>query len=159
MHSHGAVHIVAEVGLNTVEDLDALLGGGVVSVWEGMGYAVIGDGNGSVTPGKSALDYGPGIGEGVHSGHTGVEVQLHTLFPLRHIPADRLLAVGNACGLEHHVVFKAVHSKTALDQQMLAQLQVFQDRLIFRLSHKLGDPDRTDIVSEVEADHLVCAVA
>ena len=82
---HPVVHIIDVIGLHTVEDLD--LFGGVRGVRERLGHAVIRDGNGPVPPGLRPFHHvfvrpglGTDLGQGVHSGHGGMQVQFHPLF-------------------------------------------------------------------------------
>ena len=67
------VQIVDEIALYAVENFNFSLGG-VPGVREGLGHAVVGDGDGRVAPGDGLLDDGGGVRLGVHIGHLGVEV-------------------------------------------------------------------------------------
>ncbi len=72
------VHVVDEIALHPVEDLD-LVPGGVPGVGEGLGHAVVRDGDGGVAPADGLLDDLLGVRQGVHVAHLGVEVELHPL--------------------------------------------------------------------------------
>ena len=72
------VHVVDEVSLHAVEDLD-LVPGGMPGVREGLGYAVIRDGNGGMAPADGLLDDLLRVRQGVHIAHFRVEMQLHAL--------------------------------------------------------------------------------
>ena len=54
--------------------------GGVPRIREGLGHAVIRNGNGGMAPTNRLLDGLLGIRQGIHIAHLRVEVQLHTLF-------------------------------------------------------------------------------
>ena len=99
---HGAVdddavvHIVDEIALHAVEDLD-LAPRGVPGVRKGLGHTVVRDGDGGVAPANGLVDDLLGVGQGVHVGHLGVQVQLHPLYrrgvlPLRMV--DHVDVVG-----------------------------------------------------------------
>ena len=67
------VHVVDEVALHAVEDLD-LVPGGMPGVREGLGYAVIRDGNGGMAPADGLLDDLLRVRQGVHIAHFRVEM-------------------------------------------------------------------------------------
>ncbi len=73
------VQVVDEVALHTVEELDLILGG-IPGLGKRLHRAVVGDGDGRVSPRCRLLDHAAHIGEGVHGAHLGVEVELHALF-------------------------------------------------------------------------------
>ena len=78
MDGDAVIHVVDEVSLHAVEDLD-LVPGGMPGVREGLGHAVIRDGNGGMAPADSLLDDLLRVRQGVHIAHFRVEMQLHPL--------------------------------------------------------------------------------
>ena len=70
----GRHHVVAEIGLHAVDDLEVaalFMDGfhGVHGIREGLGHAVIGDGDGLVAPGGGALDEIRRAGDAIHARH------------------------------------------------------------------------------------------
>ena len=78
VNGDAVVHVVDEVALHAVEDLD-LVPGGMPGVREGLGHAVIRDGNGGMAPADGLLDDLLRVRQGVHIAHFRVEMQLHAL--------------------------------------------------------------------------------
>ena len=78
MNGDAVIHVVDEVSLHAVEDLD-LVPGGMPGVREGLGHAVVGDGNGGMAPADGLLDDLLRVRQGVHIAHFRVEMQLHAL--------------------------------------------------------------------------------
>ena len=73
MDGNAVVHIVDKIPLHAVEDLD-LVPGGMPGVREGLGYAVIRDGNGGMAPADGLLDDLLRVRQGVHIAHFRVEM-------------------------------------------------------------------------------------
>ena len=120
---------------------------------------MVGDGNGRVSPGLRPLDHvliraklGPHAGKGVHSGHCGVEVELHPLLGggvLLHF----LLRSGDGHRLQHHVAVKSVHVQTALDLDAHPLFDAVYQGLALLPGKKLVHPDRAGVVGHVEGHH------
>ena len=94
MDNDSVVHIVDIVALTAVKNLNYLIRSchlgflplhGVHSIRKGLAAAVVGNGDGAVTPGGRLFDSCFRIGQGVHIGHNGMQVQLHALLSLRRI--------------------------------------------------------------------------
>ncbi len=157
------VHVVDIIPFAAVQDLDGLVGarhlGGLLPlhtvqrVGKGLAAAVVRNGDGLVAPGGGLLDGGGGVGQGVHVGHDGVQVQLHPLVPRGGVPALGHGAGHHGIGLEDHLIFKPVLHQPALDPQNAAQLYVFQDGLCLSLVHKAADADGVGVVGHVELYH------
>ncbi len=98
-----AVHVVDEVGLHAVDNLDAVLFPGLPHIREGLRHPVVGDSDGGHAPVGRALDGGGGVGERVEGGEAGVKVQLHAL-DLGLVRAHGAPGLHDAARLEHHVV-------------------------------------------------------
>ena len=79
MNGDAVVHVVDEIALHAVEDLD-LVPGGVPGIREGLGHAVVRDGNGGMAPADGLLDHLFRVREGIHIAHLRVQVQLHALY-------------------------------------------------------------------------------
>ena len=75
----GGGGVVDEVGLHAPDDLLADLLCGEHGVLIGLDVAVVGDGDGLVPPLVGLLDQIRGGNDGIHGGHLGMDVQLHTL--------------------------------------------------------------------------------
>ena len=94
---------------------------------EGVGHAVVCDGDGPVSPGLRPLDHilvsaDGGVRleahscQGIHGGHIGVQMELHPL--LRGVVhPGMLLRRHYGHRLQHHVAVEAVHVQPPLYQQ------------------------------------------
>ena len=78
VYGDAVIQVIDKIALHAVEDLD--LACVVPGVREGLHHAVIGDGDGGVTPCDRLLDDAGGVGQGIHIGHTGMQMQFHPLF-------------------------------------------------------------------------------
>ena len=162
----GQIDVVDEIALAAVQDLDGLVGSGYngfgigQGVGEGMGHAVVGDRNRPVAPGGGLTDRLGGIGQGVHRGHLGVQMELHALFR-RGIPAGRSLCKLDGEGLEIQLVVVLVDRDLAVDTQPGARLVLLRVRLVdglqdrpgLALLHILVDADGAGVVGHIEAHH------
>ena len=104
MDHNAVVHIVDVVPFHTVENFDILIGAGYLrlggslhGIREGLGYAVVRNGNGPMAPGGSLLHGGGGIRQSIHVAHGGVQMELHALAYL-----GGILSLGHRTG--HHGV-------------------------------------------------------
>ena len=142
------VQIVDEIALYAVENFNFALGG-VPGVGEGLGHAVVGDGNGRVAPGDGLPDDGGGVGQGVHVGHLRVEVQLHPLLRGGVLPG----LVGNLHdveGAQLNVLAVAAELHIALDPKPHARGHGVLHGLGLLALHVLGDGDGIPVVRHVE---------
>ena len=144
------VHIVDVVGLGAQKDL-ALALAGAPSVGKGLGHPVVGDGNGGVPPLDGPLHRILGVGEGIHQGHLGVEVELHPLFRGVVLLHGFFRGLDDQ-GFQDHVVVKPVEVQPAGDFQVHAHLHPVDDGGPLVPRHELADPDGTGVVSDVKAD-------
>ena len=155
---NAVVDVVDVVALAAVEDLDVLirpgdlgLARGLHRVGEGLGPAVVGDGDGAVAPAGRTLDGRAGIGQRVHGRHRGMQMQLHALFGVG-IAALGRLDLLHGGRLQDHFVVVAVKAHLALHAQPHAGLHVVDDGLGLGSLHKLIDADGAGVVRHVEAD-------
>ena len=158
---HPVVHVVEVIGLHAEENFDVL--GRVLGVGEGVGHAVVGDGDGGVAPPLRPLDHvlvraDDRVGlkahrrQGVHGGHVGVQMQLHPL--LRGgVLALLLGGGGDGHGLQHHVAIKAVHVQPPLDLQVHPLLHPVHDGLALVPGEELVHPDGPGVVGQVKGHH------
>ena len=102
MDGDAVVEVVDIISLHAVEDLDLSLGG-VPCIREGLGYAVVGDGDGGMPPGDGLLDDGGRVRQGVHVGHLRMQVQLHPLLRGR-VLAALMGNLHDVVGLELNVL-------------------------------------------------------
>ena len=158
MDGNAVVDVVDVVALTAVEDLDVLirpgdlgLARGLHRVGEGLGPAVVGDGDGAVAPAGRTLDGRAGIGQRVHGRHRGMQMQLHALFGVG-IAALGRLDLLHGGRLQDHFVVVAVKAHLALHAQPHAGLHVVDDGLGLGGLHKLIDADGAGVVRHVEAD-------
>ena len=75
---NAVVQIVDKVALHAIEDLDLALTR-VPCLGKRLHCAVVGDGNGRVSPGRRLLHHAAHICDGIHGAHLCVEMQLHAL--------------------------------------------------------------------------------
>ena len=113
---------------------------------------MIRNGNCLVTPGSSLFDGSFGAGQGIHVGHGGVQMQLHTLRSFCGVLPLRQRAGHHGEGLEHHLIVVAVQFQTALHLQHSTQFHVLQNGLGFVCFQEAVDPHGTGIVGDIEAD-------
>ena len=81
-------HEVAQIALHAGDELDIVLLGRAEGSREGLRRAMVGDGDGGVSPLGGLLDQAARVGHAVHGGHVGVHVQFDALF------LGRILALG-----------------------------------------------------------------
>ena len=112
---------------------------------------MIGDGNGLVAPRGRLLDGGGGVGQGIHGGHGGVQVQLDALFR-RGVLALGRFELLDGIRLHDHLVVVAVEGHFALNAHPHADLYIFQNGLCLVGLHELVDADGAGVVGHVEAD-------
>ena len=73
MDGHPFIHIILEIRLHAVDDLDLLpFSGGVIGIREGLDHTVVGDGDGGMPPTDGTLHHLFGVAQGVHHGHLGM---------------------------------------------------------------------------------------
>ena len=124
-----AVHVVYIVTFQTVNDLDAVLFSRLPHVREGLGHAVVGDGDGGHAPVGRPFYNSRRVRQRVQGGETGVHVQLHPLFR-GVVRADVPLALHNVPGVQHHVLVVLAVNDLALDHQMVALGDLADDGLV-----------------------------
>ncbi len=163
MNHDAVVHVIDIVAFAAVEDLDSLVGAGHLGstlpvfhhmqrIRKGLAAAVVGDGDGLVSPGGSLLDGGLGAGEGIHVRHGGMQVQLHPLFAHGQILPLGHGAGGHGKGLHDHFVFKPVLHEPSLYTKDAANLHILQNGLRLPRFHKAADADGVGIVGHVKLD-------
>ena len=165
VNHNAVVHVVDVVALAAVEDLDVLvrtrdlgLGGGLHCIGERLRAAVVGDGDGAVTPRRRLLDGGSRLGQRVHGGHGRMQMQLHALV-LRGVLALGRLELLDGIRLHDHLVVIAVEGHLALNAHPHARLHVlFQNGLCLVRLHELVDADGAGVVGHIEADHIRVAL-
>ena len=144
------VYVVDIVSLGAQQDLQLVLAG-APGIGEGLGHTMVGDGDGGMTPGNGPLHRVLGVGEGVHQGHLGVQVELHPFFRgvvLLHGLLRRL----NDQGLQDHVVVKPVQVQPAGDLQVHPRLDPLHNGESLVPGHELAHPDGAGVVGDVKAD-------
>ena len=144
------VHVVDVIGLRAQQDLTLALAR-APGVREGLGHAVVRDGNGRVAPGDGPLHCVLGVGQGVHGGHTGVQVQLHPL--LRGIVLlDLLFRRLDGQGFQDHVVVKAVQVQPPGDLQVHSGFDAVDNGHPLVPRHEFAHADGAGAVGHVKAD-------
>ena len=124
-----AVHVVYEIALLAVDDLDAVLLAGLPHIREGLSDAVIGDGDGGHAPIGRARDDRIRIGERVKGRKARVHMQLDTLF-LGIVGADIALALHYIARVEHHIVIIFGIDYLALNDDMVAFFDLVDNALV-----------------------------
>ena len=146
---HPVIDVVDEVSLHAVEDLD-LVPGGVPGVREGLGHAVVRDGDGGVAPPDGLLDHLLRVRQGVHVAHLGVEVQLHPLLRRGILPL-RVLGDLDVIGVQLDVLAVPGRLHLPLDQQPHPHFDGALQSLGLLLRQVLLDGDGVGVVRHVEA--------
>ena len=112
---------------------------------------MVGDGDGLVPPGGGLGDHLTHVGEGVHAGHAGMEMELHPLFR-RGVLSLGLLSQHDAQGLHDHLVFIPVKGHLALNGNPHAGLDALKNGLGLVRLHELVDPHGASVVGDVKGD-------
>ena len=146
---HPVVQIVDEVALHAVEELD-LVPGGVPGVREGLGHAVVRDGDGRVAPADGGLDRLGGVRQGVHVAHPRVEVELHALLRRGVLPGLVLRQL-DVVGVELDVLAVPGGLHLPLDPQPHAGLHGALQGLCLLLRQIFLDGDGVGVVRHVKA--------
>ena len=154
MNGHPLVHIILEIGLDTVQNFDLLAASGrAVCIREGLHDAVICNGNGGMPPLDRLFDDRFGVAQRVHHGHLGMEMQLNAFFGRSIRTAFRLGNLIDTVGLEDQFSVKAVQIQSALHLQALANLDSVDDGLGLFPLHEFVDSDGVCVVGHVKANH------
>ena len=147
-----AVHVVYKIALQAVDDLDPVLFPRLPHVREGLGHAVVRDGDGGHAPVGGPLDDGRRVRQRVQRRKAGMHVQLHPLF--RGLVGPYVaLALHDASGVQHHVVVILAVNDLALDHHMVALGNLVDHRLVVLGAEEAGDADGVGPVRHVEAEH------
>ena len=146
---HPVIDVVDKVALHAIEDLD-LVPSGVPSVREGLGHAVVRDGDGGMSPPDSLLDHLFRVRQGIHIAHLRVEVQLHTLLRGGILPLS-VLSQLDVVGVQLDVLPVPGGLHLALDAQPHAGLDGALQSLSLLLRQVLLNGDGVGIVRHVEA--------
>ena len=152
-----AVHVVDEIALHAVDDLDAVLLRGLPHIGERLRAAVVGHGDGRVAPLGGALDEIAGVGQRVHGGKAGVQVQLHALVRGSVLPDDGP-GLDDAARFEHHVVDVAVKVDRALHLHVHAGADLMDDGLVIVAAQELRDVHGAGVVRHLKAQHRGAAL-
>ena len=123
------------------------------SIRKGLATAMIGNGNGPVSPGCCLLDDRLGVGKGIHVTHGGMQMQFHALFPGGHIFSLGHLTGHDGKGLEYGFVGVVIHQQFALDLQHSAIFHTLQNRLRFLVFQETADTDGGGVVRHVKIDN------
>ena len=168
VHHDSVVHVVDIISFTAVEDFDRLVRArhlgrlfplhAVQSVREGLAAAVVGDGNGSVSPGRRLLDGCVRWGQSVHIGHGGMQVELHPLAPHRLVLPLGHGAGLHGIGLEHHFVLEPILDQPTLHPKHCAYRHVFQNGLGLVRLHEAADAHGVGVVRHVEFHHIGVAL-
>ena len=113
---------------------------------------MVGDSDCPMSPGGCLLDGILGIGQGIHIGHNGMQVQLYTLVPsgivfsLFHCPGH------HSHWAQYHFIIKLVDLQSALHLQHGADFYIFQNRFCFIVLHKAVNLHRAVVIGHGEID-------
>ena len=147
---------IEEIALTAVKDLDVLIRSGdlvlrcLERVREGGSHAVIGDRDSLMAPAGRRRDGITGLGQCVHHGHRGMQMQFHALFG-RGVLALRRLRRLDGDRLKHDVVFKAAEADLAEHAQPHTWLcDFFDDRLGQLRIHIAIDAQRAGVICHVK---------
>ena len=147
-----AVHVVGEVALHAVDDLDAVFLSRFPHVREGLRDAVVCHGDGRHAPVCRALDDLLRIGERVEGGEARVHVQLHAFFR-RVVGADGFFALHDAARIDNKVVVIFAEDDLALHEKVHAGPDRVDDRAVVVRAQEFAHTDRAGVVGHVEAQH------
>ena len=159
MNADPVIHIVDVIGLAAVEDFDVLLcprhlglGSSIHGVREGLKHAVVRNGNGLMSPRRSLFDSCGGVGQRIHGGHGGMQMQLHPLFR-GGVLALGLLPCHDGLGLKHVFVIIAVVGHLAQDSQPHTLLDSVQNGFGLLRLHELVHPHRAVVICQIKVNN------
>ena len=148
VHRNAVVQIVDEIALHTVKYFYFTLGR-MPGVREGLRHAVVGNGNGRMAPADGLLDDAFRVGQRVHIGHTGMEMQFHPLL-LRRVLAPLMGHHVDILRVELHIAPVPCQLHVSLHPQPHTGLDGLFDRIRFLALQILADGDRVLIVCHVK---------
>ena len=143
------IQIVDEIPLHAVEDLDLPLLSRVPRLGERLHRAVVGDGDGGMSPRRRLCHHAPHVGEGVHGAHLGMEMQLHTLLRRGVLPPG-VGGAHDAHRLELHILAVEGQRRLALHPQPHTVADGVAQHLGLLLVHVLPHGHRAVLVGHVE---------
>ena len=146
---HPVVNIVDKIALHAVKDF-YFIPRGMPGVWEGLGHAVVRDGDGGMTPADGLLDDLLGVRQCVHIAHLRVEMQLHTLHRGGVLPLLMLNDI-DVVGIKLDVLAVPGRLHLALDAQPHTGLDGALQALGLLGGQILLDSDRVGVVRHVKA--------
>ena len=157
------IHIVDVVAFAAVEDLDGIIRSchlgrtlpilhGMKRIGKGLAAAVIGDGNGPMSPCSCLLDSGRSDRQGIHGAHIGMQVQFHPLLPFCKILPLGKRTWHHGKGLQDHFIVKLIDHQLALDPQHHAVFHIVQERLRLIGFHKAVNTNGAGIVGHIKID-------
>ena len=147
-----AVHVVEEIALDAVDDLDVVLLSGLPHIREGLRHTVVRHGDGGHAPVFGARDDRLRIGQRVEGGKARVHVQLDA-FLLRLVGAYVFLPLHDVAGIDDDIVVVFAEDDLALDEQVLADLDSVDDGLVVVRAQEFAHADRAGAVGDVKAQH------
>ena len=101
-------------------------------IGERLHNPVVGNGDGGMSPRNGLLNDALGIGQGIHRGHLGMEMELHTLFGGGVLPL-LTLATHNAEGTQLHLLAVMAQLHLTLHAKPHARIQLLRQGLGLRL--------------------------
>ena len=150
------IHVVDVVALAAVEDFYGLVRprhlvfAGLEGIREGGRHAVIRNGDGLVAPAGRRRHSLAGLGQGVHEGHGGMQMQLHPLL-LRRVLTQRRVHALDGSGPDHHLPVVLVVVHVTLHPQPHARLgDGFGDGFAGIALEIVADADGTAKVRHIE---------
>ena len=152
-----AVHIVEIIRFKAVNYLHALFFARLPHIRERLRHAVIRHGDGGHAPVRRALDDGGGIGERVHCGKAGVQMQLHALCR-RIVGADHLLCAHDIARIHNKVVVILGVYYLALHDQMIALSDGGDDLFVLISAEIARHAHGVCAVGHVEAEHAAAVL-
>ena len=149
MYGDTVIQIVDEISLHAVEDLDLPLLTRVPRLGERLHRAVVGDGDGGMSPRRRLCHHAPHVGEGVHGAHLGMEMQLHTLLRCGVLPPG-MGGTHDAHRLELHVLAVKGQCRLALHPQPHTVADGVAQHLGLLLVHVFPHGHRAVLIGQVE---------
>jgi len=148
VHADAVVDIVEKIALAAVKDFYFTLTG-VPGIREALRHAMVRDGDGGHPPLDGAIHDRGRIGQSIHVGHTGMQMQLHSLL-FRLVHALLVVDLHDILRVELHIlaVEGKLHAAADTQPHTVGDPAVQLDR--FALGHTAADDERALVVRDLK---------
>ena len=151
VHGDAIINIIEIIALTAVKYFYFTLAC-VPGIWKGLGNAVVGNGDGGHAPLRRKIHNTLCVGQRVHIGHLGVQVQLHALF-FRIVHTALVCDLGDVARVELHILAVVGQLHRPADTQPHALRHALPHRLDLSFEHVAPHDDRAGVVRHLDHKH------